>query len=109
MNNNFNLQKEKFVYHNWGCTSIYCPLSYPLRSLKCTYSQNKHAALFLDLHHKNIPEKSVKIFRINLRGAVFKQQTPHTAVDKLQLKKAYSKFNKNIINNTIKTPTILFY
>ena len=66
-------------------------------------------SFILDLHHKNIPEKSVKIFRINLRGAVFKQQTPHTAVDKLQLKKAYSKFNKNIINNTIKTPTILFY
>ena len=50
----------------------------------------------------------MKIFRINLRGAVFKQQTPHTAVDKLQLKKAYSKFNKNIINNTIKTPTFFF-
>ena len=26
------------VYHNWGFTSIYCPLSYPLNSLVSTYS-----------------------------------------------------------------------
>ena len=50
----------------------------------------------------------MKFFIINLRGAVFKQQTLHTAVDKLQLNKAYSKFNKNIINNTFETANILF-
>ena len=28
-----NLQKIDIIYHNWECTSIYRPLSYPLRSL----------------------------------------------------------------------------
>ena len=29
-----NYRTGNFVYHNWGCTLIYRPLSYPFRSLK---------------------------------------------------------------------------
>ena len=28
-----NCNLQNFVYHHWGCTSIYQPLSYPFRSL----------------------------------------------------------------------------
>ena len=39
------LQNEYFVYHSWGDTSIYRPLSYPLRSLMVTKIQDKRRTM----------------------------------------------------------------
>ena len=47
---------DNFVDHNWGCTSTYCSLSYPLRSLKND--------LFVDLY------KNMSQARENPRGLV---------------------------------------
>ena len=47
-----------FLYHYWGCTSIYRPLSYPLRSLVCcvSFQNNKPKILQVRQRHSLRPQ-----------------------------------------------------
>ena len=51
--NIFNLPKVNFVYHHWGCTSIYRHLSYPFGSLKIK-PNNKKCKIQRSLFKKKI-------------------------------------------------------